>query len=140
MPFIGVALGVYLSMAAFDREVAAQRGQSPGNDVCGNPAIFLLFSGFVAGSLGGVIAGAGIAKLVTWLVRGRVPEDTTEAIIPFEDAPPDKLMANDSRREELQAEIDSVARMVTQAENDRDEEVLRKLIDYKFKLDRELGL
>ena len=136
MPFIGVALGVYLSMAAFDREVAAQLAQSPEAGVCGNPGIFFLFYGFVAGSLGGAIAGAAIAKLVTWLMRGRGPQDAFEEVSGCESVPTDNLIAKESKDEALRAEIALVNRMVTQAENECDEEVLRKLTDYKTTLQR----
>ena len=67
MPLIGVALGIYLSMAAFDRHVEAELAKSPGLEICGNPGMGFLFFGFVAGSLGGIIAGVAVANLVTRL-------------------------------------------------------------------------
>jgi hypothetical protein len=158
MPFIGVALGVYLSMRAFDRSVEAQLARSPGAVVCGNPAIFYLFHGFVVGAAGGVIAGLATVRLVTWLVVGRAFHGELEAIVPGENSPIDNLVkvdieeidrgdttpsdrriARKSKWEKLRAEIDLVDRLIPRAENEGDEEVLSKLIDYKGSLEREFG-
>src|SRR5437773_2540389 len=139
MPFIGVAVGLYLSMAEFDREVAAQLAESPGDTVCGNAAIPFLFSGLIGGSLGGIVAGVAIARLVTWLVRRCGCQDAFEAVTCDANAPTDNPIATGSKHKELRAEIDLIERLIVQAENQGDEEVMRKLIDYQAKLERELG-
>ena len=106
MPLIGVALGVYLSMAAFDRVVEAGTGPVTRMDVCGDIGSVYLLNGFVVGSIGGIIAGAAIANLVTWLVHGRAPQQDAFDEISGEHAPTNDLVANESRNQELRAEID----------------------------------
>ena len=71
MPVIGVPVGLSLSMAAFRREMAAHLAESPGDYVCGLAVIPYAFLGLIGGSLGGIIAGMAIAKLITWW-RARV--------------------------------------------------------------------
>lgn len=139
LPFLGVALGIYLSVAAWNRSNAEDLARSPGEVVCGNPGIFFLFQGFVGGSVGGVVAGVAIANLVTRLVRGPAAKVTVEEISGGEDWPIGDPIVDASKHKELHAEIDLVERMVLQAENDGDEEVLRKLIKYKATLEREVG-
>jgi hypothetical protein len=135
MPLIGVALGIYLSMATFDKHVEAELAKSPGLEICGNPGMALLFLGFLAGSLGGVIAGVAVANLVTRLVRSRAPQAVFEEISPADD-----LIANWPEHQELRAEIDLVEQMIIDAEIEGDDEVLRKLTDYKTTLERKLGM
>jgi hypothetical protein len=69
MPLIGVAVGLYLSMASFNRQIEARMAESPDGFVCGDSAIPFLFLGLIGGCLGGIVAGAAVAELVTWLVR-----------------------------------------------------------------------
>ena len=135
MPLIGVALGIYLSLAASDRHVAAELANSPGTEICGNPGMALFVFGFVAGSLGGIIAGVAVANLVTRLVHSRAPQAAFEEISPADD-----LIATWPEHQELRAEIDLVEQMIIEAENEGDEEVLRKLTDYQTTLERKLGM
>jgi hypothetical protein len=140
MPLIGVAVGLHLSIAAFDREVEAQLARSPGDTVCGNGAIPFLFFGLIGGVLGGIVAGAAIARLVTWLVRRCGCQDANEAVAFEENTPTDDLIATESKRKKLRSEMDLVEPLIVRAESEGDEEVMGKLIDYQAKLKRELEL
>ena len=65
----------------------------------------------------------------------RAPARAPKAV--FEEiSPADDLIANWPEHQELRAEIDLVEQMIIEAENEGDEEVLRKLTDYKTTLDR----
>ncbi len=139
MPLIGVALGIFLSMALWNREVAAELARSPDELVCGNPGMIYLFHGFVGGTVGGILAGLAIAKFVTWLVRGGSSDDAFEEIDHGDDVATDEMIAETKNRANLRADIDFVEQMVTQAKNDGDEDVLRKLIAFKATLRAQLG-
>jgi hypothetical protein len=140
MPLIGVATGLYLSMAAFDRETEAQFARSPDETVCGNGAIPFLFFGLIGGGVGGIIAGVAIAGLVTWLVRRCGRQDSNEAVTFDQNTSIGDLIATESKRKELRSEIDQIEQLVVEAENAGDAEVARKLIDYQTKLKRQLEL
>jgi hypothetical protein len=137
MPPIGVGVGLYLSMAAYNREVEAQLAQHPGEDVCGNPAIPFLFLGLIGGVLAGVVAGLALARLVTWLARRCGYQDAYKGAALDHDTLADELIATESKREDLLSEIDLVERLIVQAESGGDEEVRRKLLDYRAKLEQQ---
>ena len=137
MPLIGVAVGLYLSMAAFNREVESQSARAPGETVCGNGAIPFLFFGLVGGGLGGIVAGRAVAGLVTWWVRRCGDQGVNEAVAFDEDTPTDDLIATELKRKDLRSEMNLVDRLIAQAERGGDEEVTRKLVDYRAKLRRE---
>jgi hypothetical protein len=140
MPLIGVGVGLYLAMAACNREVEAQLAQSPGGTVCGNGAIPLLFFGLIGGGLGGIVAGRAVAGLVTWLAGSCGCQDVNEVVTFDEDTPTDDLIATERKRKDLRSEMDLVEQLIVQAESGGDEEVTRKLIDYRARLKRELEL
>jgi hypothetical protein len=140
MPLIGVGVGLYLSMAAFNREVEAQLAQHPGEDVCGNPAIPFLFFGLIGGGLGGIVAGRAVAGLVTWMARRCGWQDVNEAVTFDEDTSTDDLIAIERKRKDLRSDMEVVERLIVQAESEGDEEVARRLIDYRAKLKCEIGL
>ena len=140
MPLLGVAVGVFISMAAWERQVAAELAQSPEAFVCGNPGILLSLRRFLRRGCRWRHRGSGgreIRHLACARARRRRYRD---AMIPFEDAPPGNLIPKDAKREELLAEMDSLERMITQAGNDGEKDVLEKLLSHKFKLNRELAL
>ena len=138
MPLIGVGVGLYLAMAAFNREVESQWAQAPGETVCGNGAIPFHFFGLVGGGLGGIVAGRAVAGLVTGLARRCGDHVVNEAVAFDEDSPTDDLIATESKRKDLRPEMELVDRLIAQAERGGDEEVARKLHDYRAKLRREL--
>jgi hypothetical protein len=140
MPVIGVGVGLYLLMAAFNREVESQLTQAPGEPVCGNGAIPLLLFGLIGGGLGGIVAGRAVAGLVTWLARRCGCQYVNEAVTFDEDTPTDDLIAAERKRKELRSDMDLVERLIVQAESEGDEVVTRKLTDYRAKLKRELEL
>jgi hypothetical protein len=140
MPLIGVGVGLYLSMAAFSREVESQLAQAPGEPLCGNGAIPFLFFGLIGGGLGGIVAGRAIAGLVTWLARRRGYQDVNEAVTFDKDIPTDDLIATESKRRDLPSDPGLIERLIVQAGSGGDEEVTRKLIDYQAKLKRQLEL
>ena len=82
MPFIGVAAGLFLSSALFNRQVAARLAESPDEYVCGLSALPFLFLGLIGGSRGGIVAGAAIAERVTRLVRGRGTRNAAKSVTP----------------------------------------------------------
>jgi hypothetical protein len=67
-------------------------------------------------------------------------QDVDEAVIFDEDTPTDDLIATERKRKDLRSEMILVERLIVQAERRGDEEVTRKLFDYRAKLKHELGL
>jgi hypothetical protein len=67
-------------------------------------------------------------------------QDVKEAATFDEDNPTDDLIATERRRKDLRSEMDLVERLIVQAESGGDEEVTRKLINYRARLRRELEL
>jgi hypothetical protein len=140
MPLIGVGVGLYLSMAEFNREVERQLARSPGEFVCGNPAIPFLVLGLIGGALGGIVAGRAVAGLVTSLARRCGYQVVTEGNTLDKGTLTDELIATESKRKVLRSDVDLVERLIAQAESGRDEEVARKLLDYRAELERHLEL
>src|SRR4051794_29506231 len=108
MPIIGVAVGLYLCKVSFDRYVAAVQAEFPGEGVCGNPAIACSIFGLFGGALGGIVAGAVIAKLVTWFVRKRGRPDAGKATTSDDEDLTSSPGPVEAKRKDIRAEIDLV--------------------------------
>lgn len=140
MPILGVVVGLYLCEASWDRHVASVQAEFPGEGVCGNPAILCISFGLIGGTLGGIVAGAAIAELVTWFVRKRGRLDAGKATTSDEEDLTTSLGPAETKWKAIRAEIDLVESLVARAEEKGDEEVLRKLTDYKAELVQKLKL
>lgn len=141
---IGTALACFAlifsgSMVAWNRSVDEEIARSPDAQVCGNPGIAFFVMGLVGGVVGGAVVGTLVTKLVSWLMRGRVSQDSFDASLWEEDVPSAKVIANEAKRKSLRAEIGLVDGMIEQAEKEGDDEVLGRLVDYRGKLERDLG-
>jgi hypothetical protein len=95
--------------------------------------------GLIGGALGGIVAGRAVAGLVTSLARKCEYQDVTEGDAIEKGTLTDELIATESKRKGLRSDIDLVERLI-QAESGRDEEVTRKLLDYRAKLEHDLEL
>jgi hypothetical protein len=95
--------------------------------------------GLIGGALGGIVAGRAVAGLVTSLAGKCGYQDVTEGDAIEKGTLTDELIATESKRKGLRSDIDLVERLI-QAESGRDEEVTRKLLDYRAKLEHDLEL
>jgi hypothetical protein len=126
-------------MAAFNREVEQELAQSPGELVCGNPATPFLFLGLIGGALGGIAIGRAAARLITWLARCCGHHDANEAVTLDDGTLTDKVIATEPKKKDLRSEIELLDRLIVQADRGGDDDVARKLINYRAKLEHELG-
>jgi hypothetical protein len=133
-------VGLYLSMAAFNRAVERHSAQLTGEFVCGNPAIPFLFFGLIGGALGGIVTGCAVATLVTSVARRCGHRVAKNAVTLGDGMIADKLIATESRRKDLRSKMEEVERLIVQANCGGDDELTRKLLDYRAKLEHELEL